>query len=58
VNRRSGVVHALGECRDCGATFDSYKNALALSAQHAERYGHTVSAEQCISVVYNPTDDS
>jgi hypothetical protein len=44
----------MGECRNCGATFDNYKNALALSAKHAKRTGHTVTVEQCISVVYNP----
>jgi hypothetical protein len=52
MNRRSGVVHAIGECKDCGATFDNYKNAMALSAQHARRYGHTVHVEQCITVMY------
>ena len=54
MRRQSGIVHALGECRDCGQTFDFYKNALALSAKHAKNTGHTVSVEQCISVLYNP----
>ena len=58
MKRRSGVVHAFGECRNCEATFEHYKNALALSAKHAERYDHTVVVEQCISVLYNPKDDS
>lgn len=54
MNRKSGVIHAIGTCDDCGQTFDHYKNALALSAQHAQRTGHTVHVEQCIAVTYNP----
>jgi hypothetical protein len=54
LRRRSGVVHAFGECKDCGVTFESHKNALALSAKHARDYDHTVEVEQCISVIYNP----
>ena len=52
-NRYSGVVHGFGECHNCGATFDNYKNALALSAQHAKKYDHHVTCEQAISVSYN-----
>lgn len=56
LTRRSGVVHAMGTCQDCGKEFNHYKNALALSAQHAMRTGHTVEVEQCIGVTYNPKE--
>lgn len=52
--RRSGVVHAQGICTDCGQEFDHWKNALALSAQHARRTGHEVKCEQAVVVTYNP----
>lgn len=35
MQRRSGVVHAEAECRDCGWSTGYYKNALANAAQHA-----------------------
>lgn len=54
MKRRSGVVHAEGRCEDCGQEFTHYKNALALSAQHAARTGHTVTCEQSLAVTYNP----
>lgn len=53
MRRRSGLVHALAECRDCPWTTDYYKNALANGAQHAQRTGHHVQIEQCIVVSYN-----
>jgi hypothetical protein len=52
--RRSGVVHAQAECRDCDWGTACYTNALANAAQHAERTGHQVDVEQCIAVTYNP----
>lgn len=54
MNRRSGVVHAVAECKTCGWSTEHYKNALANGAQHAQRTGHTVDVEQCIAVTYNP----
>jgi len=54
MRRRSGVVHAMAECEDCGWTTEFYKNALANGAQHARRTGHTVHVEQAIAVTYNP----
>lgn len=55
MNRRSGVVHAIAECRTCGWESDSYKNALAIGAKHARHHGHKVVVEQCISVEYDGT---
>lgn len=54
VPRRSGVVHAVAECRTCDVTWENYKNALACGAAHAKRTGHTVRCEQAIAVTYNP----
>lgn len=56
MNRRSGVIHALASCDDCGWENGNYKNALATAARHAQASGHTVHCEQAISVVYNPVD--
>lgn len=47
----------MAECRDCPWVTDCYKNALANGAQHAQRTGHNVVAEQCISVSYNDPKD-
>ena len=38
-------VHAFGDCLTCGRQFLNYKNAQALSAQHARKYGHVVFGE-------------
>lgn len=54
IPRRSGVVHAVAECRTCDVTWENYKNALACGAAHAKRTGHTVRCEQAIAVTYNP----
>lgn len=48
-----GVVHGLAECEDCGWKTASYKNAQALAAIHAKRYGHTVRGELGISFSYD-----
>lgn len=46
------VVHGLAECQDCGWKTSSYKNAQALAAQHARRYGHQVRGELGIAFSY------
>lgn len=56
MQRKSGVIHAQGQCRDCGMEFTNYKNALANGARHAQATGHEVDVEQCVAVTYNPKD--
>lgn len=56
MRRKSGIIHAEAECQDCGWG-TGYRNALGNAAQHAQRTGHTVVADQCISVEYNPKGD-
>lgn len=46
------VVHGVATCHDCGWTTESYKNAQAISKQHATRYGHHVSGELGIAFSY------
>lgn len=46
------VVHGLAECKDCGWETASYKNAQALAAQHAKKYGHRVVGELGIAFSY------
>lgn len=51
---RTGVIHAIADCSTCGAHYDS-RNAIGLAAQHAHRTGHTVTAEQAVSMTWNPS---
>jgi len=48
-----GVVHAIVKCEDCDWGSESYKNAQALAAKHAKKYGHKVRGELGISFSYN-----
>lgn len=48
-----GVVHCLALCLDCGKEFTCYKNAQALGAMHAKKYGHKVTVEVGLAVTYN-----
>lgn len=47
------VVHAIVKCEDCDWGTESYKNAQALAAKHAKKYGHKVSGELGISIGYD-----
>lgn len=40
-----GVIHGIARCLSCTWETQSYKNAQALAAQHAKRYGHSVEGE-------------
>ena len=53
-----GCIHALVECEDCEWGTGSHKNAQALAAQHAKKYGHRVSGELGISFGYNGREES
>lgn len=53
VDKRTWRVHALAECQDCGAFFGHYKNAQALAAQHAAKYGHRVEGEIGLAFYYD-----
>jgi hypothetical protein len=48
-----GVVHAHISCEDCEWETFSYKNAQAIAKIHAKRYGHRVSGDLGISLVYD-----
>jgi hypothetical protein len=52
MTRTYGVVHGLAECCDCEWTTQSYKNAQALAAKHARKYGHRVNGELGIAFSY------
>ena len=47
-----GVVHAFLKCEDCEWETYSYKNAQALAAKHAKKYGHKVTGELGIAFGY------
>lgn len=51
----SGVVHATANCKECDFSAASL-NSVGLAAQHAERTGHAVHAEQCVSMSWNLPD--
>ena len=48
-----GVVHGIAACEDCGWRTESYKNAQAIAAKHAKKYGHKVNGELGISFNYD-----
>lgn len=48
-----GVVHGIAQCDDCDWQTDSYKNAQAIAAKHAKKYGHKVRGELGIAFSYN-----
>jgi hypothetical protein len=48
-----GVVHGMAECEDCEWRTDSYKNAQAIAAKHAKKYGHRVRGELGIDFSYD-----
>jgi hypothetical protein len=41
------------ECEDCSWVSESYKNAQAIAAKHAKKYGHKVRGELTIFFTYN-----
>jgi len=53
VKKSAGLIHAVFECEDCGKTFENYKNAQAIAFLHAQKYGHKVSGETGIYIVYD-----
>lgn len=48
-----GVVHGIAECQTCGWKTQSYKNAQALAAKHAKKYGHRVEGEVACAYTYD-----
>ena len=53
MNKSTRLVHSVAVCQDCGAEFGPYKNAQAVGAKHAKRYGHLVKCEVLIECEYN-----
>jgi hypothetical protein len=47
------VVHAFIECEDYGWVSKHYKNAQVTAKIHAKKYGHKVSGDLGISLVYD-----
>lgn len=48
-----GVVHGVANCDDCSWESFSYKNILAISANHAKHHKHKVSVEIGYAYEYN-----
>jgi len=53
MKKKIGVVSVIATCDDCGKEFTNYKNAQALAAQHAKKYGHLVMGEVSIAFQYD-----
>ena len=49
------LIHAIANCRDCDFYAESL-NAIGLGAQHAKKYGHHVTAENCFGYIFNGGD--
>jgi hypothetical protein len=52
VSRRSGLLAVTAGCHTCGKTWET-RNALGVAAQHTNRTGHYVWAEQTIATTWN-----
>lgn len=57
MKKETWKVHAVATCEDCGKEFMNYKNAQALAAQHAKKYGHVVSGEVGLAFKYDGKSD-
>lgn len=51
-----GVVHGIATCDNCGWHTESYKNAQAISAIHAEKFRHRVRGELGIVFGYDGSE--
>jgi len=57
MKKHYGVVHGVAHCMDCDWFTESYKNAQAIAAKHAKKYGHRVKGELGISFAYDARED-
>lgn len=53
MKRSYGVVHGVAKCEDCDWKTESYKNAQAIAARHARKYGHKVQGDLGIYFEYD-----
>lgn len=53
VQKNIGVVHAIAIGKNCGVEFMNYRNAQALAAKHAKKYGHLVIGEVALAFEYD-----
>jgi len=51
VNRKA-LIHAIADCKVCGAHWDDYLTTQKLAAAHSRRTGHTVIADLGYTVQY------
>lgn len=56
MKKRFGVVHGIATCETCGWTSQSYKNAQATGAKHAQSKGHVVNGEVAYAYTYDGTE--
>lgn len=48
-----GVVHGIATCDDCAWESSSYKNILAVAANHAKHHKHKVRVEVAYNYIYD-----
>lgn len=53
MQKSGGVVHAFARCDNCGLEWNNYKNAQAVGASHAKKYGHIVRVDVGFSITYD-----
>ena len=51
----SGIGHVAAECRNCDWS-STARNAIGNAARHHDATGHTVVAEQLLSISYGPPE--
>lgn len=53
MKKEFGVTHGIATCETCGWSTQSYKNAQAIAAKHAQTKGHRVVGEVAYAYTYD-----
>jgi len=53
MKKKTWVIGGIAECQDCDWTYDHYKNAQAVAANHAKHHDHFVRVETTLCSYYN-----
>jgi hypothetical protein len=58
MKKHSWVVHGIANCETCGWTYENYKNAQGVAANHAKRNGHLVRVDVGLVSEYDGTKEA
>lgn len=57
IKKQTWVSDIIAECQDCPASWNNRKNAQAVAAKHAKKYGHLVRVEIELTSHYDGRKD-